>query len=136
MSSPPPEGEHCGDTCSVVAQMASTFKEFVPPEQRMTQAIAAVQTGKMSQRAAAEKFDIPRSSIQDSLKKVAETGHPETPQSEPAIKTIVKESSASLPKSSQNSRLQAIRRLAVETASTKLTGLTLGAKDHAPFMMR
>lgn len=127
MSSPPPEGEHCGDTCSVVAQMASTFKDFVPPEQRMTQAIAAVQTGKMSQRAAADKFDVSRTSLQRELE-VAQMGHPETSQSQPAVTPIVKESSASLPKSSQNSRLQAIRRLAVENGINKIDGINTWSK--------
>lgn len=75
--------QHCGDTCSVVASMASAFKTYVPKEQRMTEAIKAVQSGKMSQRAAAEKFDIPRRTLGDRLKQVGETAHPETSQSQP-----------------------------------------------------
>jgi hypothetical protein len=77
--------EPCGDTCSVVAQMASTFKEFVPKEQRMAQAIAAVQSGKMSQRAAALKFDVSQSSLSRELKKVIQMDHPSTSQSQPDI---------------------------------------------------
>lgn len=73
--------EPCGDTCSVVASMASTFKEFVPKEQRMAQAIAAVQSGKMSQRGAALKFDLDRRTIGRHLSKVGHLTHPETSQS-------------------------------------------------------
>lgn len=77
--------EPCGDTCSVVANMASTFKEYVPKEQRMAEAIKAVQSGKMSQHAAAEKFEVPQSSLNRKLKKVIQMDHSATSQSQPAI---------------------------------------------------
>ena len=47
----------------------------------MERAVAAVLTGKLKQRPAAKKFDVPRQTLQDHLKQVAETGHPETSQS-------------------------------------------------------
>lgn len=117
--------EHCGDTCSVVSQMASAFKEFVPKEQRMAQAIAAVQSGKMSQRAAALKFDIPRKTLGDHMKQVGETAHPATFQSEPVIKPIGNKSEPSEIASkaaNSNSRLQAIRRFAAEHGVKEVDG--------------
>lgn len=74
--------EPCGDTCSVVSLMASTFKEFVPRDQRIAHAIAAVQSGKLSQRAAARKFDLDHSVISRKLKAVA-NATPAISQSEP-----------------------------------------------------
>lgn len=71
--------EACGDTCSVVASMASTFKEYVPKEQRMAEAIKAVQSGKMSQRAAATKFDVAQRTLSHRLEKVSHLAHPTKP---------------------------------------------------------
>jgi predicted transcriptional regulator len=65
--------------------MASTFAEYVPPAIRMERALAAVKTGKMSQRAAAAKFDVTQSVISDRLNKVIGSDHPETSQSQQGV---------------------------------------------------
>jgi transposase-like protein len=60
--------------------MARTFKEYVPTEQRMASAIAAVQSGKMSQRGAATEFGVAESTLRLRLKPVRRTTHPTKPQ--------------------------------------------------------
>ena len=65
--------------------MASAFKNYVPKEQRMAEAIKAVQSGKMSQRAAALKFEVDRSTIKRGLAPVVEINHPETSQSQQGV---------------------------------------------------
>jgi len=53
----------------------------------MENAIAAVQTGNISQRGAAKRFGVPRATLQDQLKNIgnmAESGHHTTPKSKPA----------------------------------------------------
>lgn len=75
------QAQHCGDTCGVVASMAAVFSQYVPPEQRMAEAIAAVQSGTMSQRAAATTFDLARPTLQRRLNEVAQMGHPTETQS-------------------------------------------------------
>ena len=65
--------------------MASTFKNYVPKEQRMAEAIKAVQSGKMSQRAAAHKFDVTQSVISERINKVIGSDQNKKSQSQQGV---------------------------------------------------
>lgn len=54
----------------------------------MTDAIKAVQSGEMSQRGAAEKFQIPESTLRLRLSGMRSSAHPETSQSQPGDSSV------------------------------------------------
>jgi hypothetical protein len=89
---------------------------FLPKEERMAHAIAAVQSGKMSQRAATEKFDISRASLQRELK-VAQMSHPATAQSQPEVQPINPDQPP-INKLTSNERLKALRQLCKDNGLT------------------
>ncbi len=109
-----PKTQHCGDTCGVVASMAAVFSQYVPPEQRMAEAIAAVRSGKMSQRAAAAKFDLNRDTLQRRLKQVAEIGHPTKP--------VAGEGESQGRITDRNDRVKQLRALAKASGLTQING--------------
>ena len=97
--------------------MASTFKEFVPKEQRMAEAIKAVKSGKLSQRAAALKFDIPRATLCDRIKQVSDFGHPETSQSQPQKPPVAVDAIAK-----NSERIKQLRQLAKNNGINSVNG--------------
>ena len=76
-----PPVPNCGDSCSLVDfTMAIAGNRFLP-EERMKLAIEAVTSEKMSQRGAAEKFDVDRKTLSRHLPRVGQMTHPKTSQS-------------------------------------------------------
>lgn len=79
------EQPKCGDDCKLVEMLVTKTSK----EQAMQNAIAAVQTGNISQRGAAKRFGVKQQTLSDRLKKatgaVTESGHDATPsESAPA----------------------------------------------------
>lgn len=71
------EDPKCGDDCKLVEMLANKTSK----EQAMENAIAAVQTGNISQRGAAKRFKVNRDTLSRKLKKtgnMAEIGHDTT----------------------------------------------------------
>ena len=101
---------HCSDSCNIVASITSTFKEFVPKEQRMEQAIYAIQQG-MALREASRKFGIPVTTIHDHLTRVFGSEHPK-PQSQPQSQSEQK----------PIGRSHAIRRFAANNGIKQING--------------
>ena len=64
------EDSKCGDNCKLVEMLATKTSK----EQAIENAIAAVQTGKMTAYAAARTFKIPEQTLRDRLKKTATNG--------------------------------------------------------------
>jgi transposase len=78
------EQPKCGDDCKLVEMLATKSSK----EQAMENAIAAVQTGNISQRGAAKRFGVKQQTLSDRLKKasgdVTESGHHATQECRPA----------------------------------------------------
>lgn len=77
--------EPCGDTCTLVDTMASTFAEYVPPAIRMERAVVAVRTGKLTQSAAAAKFEVTQQGISKALKRTTTGCSSKTSQSQQGV---------------------------------------------------
>jgi hypothetical protein len=75
----------CGDTCGLIDFTMAIAGDRLLPEERMRLAMEAVQSEKMTQSAAAVKYDVPQQTISWRLEKATKIGSPETSQSEPAI---------------------------------------------------
>jgi len=73
--------EHCGDTCGLIDFTMAVAGDRLLPEERMKLAIEAVTSKKMSQRAAAKKYDVARRTIERRLNEVAQMRHPTKTQS-------------------------------------------------------
>jgi hypothetical protein len=121
--------QHCGDSCGLIDFTMAVAGDRLLPEERMKLAIEAVTSEKMSQRAAANKFDVVRGSLQNQLKEVAKIGHPtETqtntepsgdPQPIPSDPQPLKRSQATQDKLN---RATGIRNLARENGMGKING--------------
>ena len=82
--------QHCGDSCGLIDFTMAVAGDRLLPEERMKLAIEAVTSEKMSQRAAAAKFDLNRDTLQRRIKQVAEIGHPTKTQSSTGVSASAK----------------------------------------------
>lgn len=77
--------EHCGDSCGLIDFTMAVAGDRLLPEERMKLAIEAVTSEKMSQRAAAKKYDVAESTLRLRLKPVRSSAHPTETQSSTEI---------------------------------------------------
>ena len=73
--------QHCGDSCGLIDFTMAVAGDRLLPEERMKLAIEAVTSEKMSQRAAAAKFDLAETTLRRQVTAVRQMAHPTKTQS-------------------------------------------------------
>lgn len=73
---------NCGDTCGLIDFTMAVAGDRLLPEERMKLAIEAVTSGKMSQRAAADKYGVAQPTLH---RRLIQMNHPTKAQSQPEV---------------------------------------------------
>lgn len=76
---------NCGDSCGLIDFTMAVAGDRLLPEERMELAIKAVTIEKMSQRGAAEKFNVAQRTLSHRIEKMSQMAHPGKTQSQPEV---------------------------------------------------